>query len=70
MLAVVHTFQQPFGQWKNVVQALERPFHTHTAGDLGEVVELHFQREGIPFELFGFQPVGEFTCHMIQLDDE
>ena len=51
MLTVVHSFQQPFGQWKNIVQVLKRSFHTHTAGDLGEVVELHFQGEGIPFKI-------------------
>ena len=70
MMFAVDLLQELFGEGEDVLQGDEGLHRALAAGDLCEVVELDFQRQGVAAKVVAFQSLHQFGGHVIQFDDE
>ena len=69
-LVVIDFFEQLFGEGEYGFEVGEGLVSGVTARELGEVVELDFEREGIAYELLASETLDEVGCDMVELDDD
>ena len=67
---VIDFFEQLFGKGEYGFEVGERLVCGVTARELGEVVELDFERECIAYELLASETLDEFGDYVVEFDDD
>ena len=69
-ISIVHLLDEALGLGQNGLHRYEHVGAGGAAGDLAEVVELHFQREGVAAKLLFLESADKFFCHMVEFYDQ